>query len=112
MKSAGRAWGVDIAKLTFNAGKVSNFWYYCSDRQTSEFYQDETFLEGPQLPLSMSRHCSVEVEPGFVFLSGNEFAGGNRAFAFDPATGAFESLADMTQSRKGHGCGVVNKGDS
>ncbi len=61
----------------------------------------------------MQSHCAVQVEPGFVFLSGTASSGDEkRAFAFDPATGAFESLADMTQGRLGHGCGVVDKGDS
>ncbi len=61
----------------------------------------------------MQRHCAVEVEPGFVFIGGNYNSGYEEtAFAFDPATGAFESLADMTLGRWGHGCGVVNKGDS
>ncbi len=61
----------------------------------------------------MARHCAVEVEPGFVFISGNYYAAYEKtAFAFDPASGVFESLADLNQGRYGHGCGVVEKGDS
>ena len=55
----------------------------------------------------------MEVEPGLVFIAGNPNTGyQNTAFAFDPATGAFERLPDMTQGREGPGCGVVDKGDS
>ncbi len=73
--------------------------HYSSDApQTSEFYQDGTFLEGPQLPNRMQRHCAVEVEPGLVFIAGNYDSGyEKRAFAFDPATGAFERLPDMSK---------------
>ncbi len=61
----------------------------------------------------MRSHCAVEVEPGLVFIAGNPNTGyQNTAFAFDPATGAFERLPDMTQGREGPGCGVVDKGDS
>ncbi len=61
----------------------------------------------------MYYHCAVEVEPGFVFISGNYYTGYEKtAFAFDPATGAFEHLADMNRGRYAHGCGVVKKGDS
>ncbi len=70
-------------------------------------------MEGPELPIPMDRHCAVEVEPGFVFIAGNYNSEHmSSAFAFDPTTGAFESLPDMTQGRFVHGCGVVNKGDS
>ena len=99
--------------LTFSMCKVLDFCNHYSDgEQTSEFYQDGIFLEGPQLPNPMNSHCAVEVEPGFVFMGGNYYFGGEKVFSFDPATGAFESLADMTQERYGHGCGVVDKGDS
>ncbi len=69
-----------------------------SSSDTSEFYQDGTFLDGPQLPHPMLCHCVVEVEPGLVFIAGNYYSGyEKRAFAFDPATGAFESLPDMSK---------------
>ncbi len=80
---------------------------------TSEFYQDGTFSEGPRLPNEMNRNCAVEVEPGFVLISGNSISGYEKtAFGFYPETGAFESLADMTQERRSHGCGVVRNGNS
>ncbi len=60
----------------------------------------------------MSYHCAVEVEPGFVFIAGNFYSDREKVFSFDPESGAFESLADMTQGRFAHGCGVVDKGDS
>ncbi len=69
-------------------------------------------MEGPQLPNPMNSHCAVEVEPGFVFIGGNYYSDGEKVFSFDPTKGAFESLADLNQARRGHGCGVVNKGDS
>ncbi len=93
--------------------KVCDVFNHSSDGPlTSEFYHGGEFLEGPQLPIPMQSHCAVEVEPGFVFISGNSNQGAENVFSFDPGTGAFESLADMTQGRYGHGCGVVDKGDS
>ena len=81
--------------------------------ETSEFYQDGTFSRGPQLPNPMRSHCAVEVKQGFVFMSGNLNSGYEKtAFDVDLETGAFQRLPDMTQERWGHGCGVVNKGDS
>ncbi len=90
------------------------FNHYSDDGgQTSEFYQNGEFSEGPQLPYAMCCHCAAEVEPGFVFISGNRYSGYEKAaFRFDHDTGAFESLPGMTQGRDAHGCGVVDRGDS
>ncbi len=60
----------------------------------------------------MYLHCAVEVEPGFVFVSGNGYSDPEKVYGFDPETGAFDRLPDMTQQRLNHGCGVVDKGDS
>ena len=106
-------WNSSYAEPWQHICNVCHGFNHCSDGpQTSEFYEDGEFVEGPQLPIPMQSHCAVEVEPGFVFISGNIFSGSERAFAFDPETGAFESLADMIQERQAHGCGVVDKGDS
>ncbi len=87
--------------------------HYSADAgDSSEFYQDGTFSEGPRLPISLYYHCALEVEPGFVFISGNAYSGDKLVFRADPATGAFERLPDMSQGRYAHGCGLVNKGDS
>ena len=50
-----------------------------SSSDTSEFYQDGTFLDRPQLPHPMLRHCVVEVEPGLVFTSRNEYSASQRS---------------------------------
>ncbi len=61
----------------------------------------------------MSSHCAVEVEPGFVFTSGNgNPAYAKQAFRFYPETGMFGSLPDMIHGHSAHGCGVVDKGNS
>ena len=93
----------------------SDFCDHFSDgEQISEFFQDGTFSEGPRLPTPTSFHCAVEVEPGFVFMSGN-FVYGDDAkatFAFYPGNGTFDRLPDMTHGRSAHGCGVVKNGSS
>ncbi len=60
---------------------------------------------------TLCKHCAVEVEPGFVFIAGG-LPHYTKVFRFDPGTGAFDSLPDLTQKRTEHGCGVVDKGDS
>ncbi len=86
--------------------------HYSDGRDTSEFYQDGEFYDGPPLPVDMAVHCTVEVESGFVFISGNFFPGSDKVYGFDPETEIFENLAAMTRGRYSHGCGVVDKGDS
>ncbi len=90
--------------------------HFCNQNSaetSSEYYQNGEFSDGPTLPIRMSSHCVVEVEPGFVFVSGNaNRADAKTAMAFEPATGTFQVLADMTKGRQSHGCGVVKKGDS
>ncbi len=92
-------------------------WDFCNHSsdggETSEYYQDGVLSEGPQLPHTLNRHCAVEVEPGFVFISGNSVPGFEKTtLRFDPSNGTFKSLPDMTYGRYRPGCGVVRKGSS
>ena len=64
-----------------------------STETTSEIFDGQRWVEGPALPVAFSRHCSVEIAPFQVFLSGSE--GNYVANLIDPQEPVFTRLNDM-----------------
>ena len=75
---------------------------------TSEILKNVGFIQGPNLPIPLSGHCSVNINEEEIFIAGgygqphlkNSFIFNNKAFSWD-------HLPLMKYGRFGHACGKL-----
>ena len=75
-------------------------------KRYTEIFDGQEFVRGPDLPVDAYRSCATEVEPGIVFISGEQGTG-HEAYMIDVDSGSVTMLPEMPEARGLHACGIV-----
>ena len=86
---------------------------------SSEFITQENAVPGPNMPTNIAYHCAVKYNESHVYAIGGFYHSGsyyyhyNDVYIFNPLENfSSKSGPEMNYRRKGHGCAVMNDGES